>query len=329
VTHTPSDSPLLVTGLPRCGTSWVGKMLEASGEVVYINEPLNVQHPPGQSPGVLNVPVTHRFQYICRDNEKPWQQGFAKTLSLKYDVWAELRSNRGAYDLARMAKYVTSFTAGRLRNRRPLLDDPFAVLSTAWFVERLGCKAVVLVRDPVAFVGSWKSLGWTIYFHELLEQPLLVRDLLGSYDDELRALVGSQDRIAKAAALWRVTYSIVDQMRRQSADVQVWRYEDLVRRPLESFREIYDTFGLTWTPHVQGRIRSASSNGRGSRASHVWSFRGGISRTAFRPIDPASALASYRERLTPQEIGRIRTLTADIANIYYDNQSAEPEELGA
>ena len=39
-------SPILVTGLPRSGTSWVGKMLAASGELVYVNEPLNPQHPP-------------------------------------------------------------------------------------------------------------------------------------------------------------------------------------------------------------------------------------------------------------------------------------------
>ena len=64
--------PLLVTGLPRTGTSWVGKMLELSNAVVYVNEPLNPQHPPGHSPGVLDARVTHRFQYICADNEQDW-----------------------------------------------------------------------------------------------------------------------------------------------------------------------------------------------------------------------------------------------------------------
>jgi hypothetical protein len=43
--------PILVTGMPRTATSWVGKMLEASGALVDVNEPLNPQHPPGRSPG--------------------------------------------------------------------------------------------------------------------------------------------------------------------------------------------------------------------------------------------------------------------------------------
>ena len=64
-----SSVPLLVTGLPRSGTSWTGKMLEASGQVVYVNEPLNPRRPPGRSPGVLNASVTHRFQKIRRSFE--------------------------------------------------------------------------------------------------------------------------------------------------------------------------------------------------------------------------------------------------------------------
>jgi hypothetical protein len=36
----------------------VGKMLEASGALVYVNEPLNPQHPPGRSPGVLRADVS-------------------------------------------------------------------------------------------------------------------------------------------------------------------------------------------------------------------------------------------------------------------------------
>ncbi len=313
--------PLLVTGLPRSGTSWVGKMLEASREVVYVNEPLNPQHPPGHSPGVLDATVTHRFTYICPDNEEQWLPAFADTVRLRYHPLAELRRNRGTYDLARFAKYGTAFTLGRLRGRRALLDDPFAVLSAAWFVERLGATALVLVRDPVAFVGSWQRLGWTVYFHELLEQPLLMRDLLGGYADELRAHVGSQDRIAKAALLWRVTYAVVDDMSRRLDGVHVRRYEDLVRDPLPGFRELYELSGLDWSSRARDRVAAATTGGDGpARGSHSWSLRGGLSRTAFRPMDSGAALESYRQRLHPDEIARVRELTADVAAHHYGSE---------
>ena len=142
-------------------------MLEASGEVVYVNEPLNPQHPPGRSPGVLDAEVTHRFQYICPDNDQLWARAFADTIQLRYHVVAELRRNHGPYDLARMAKYSAAFTRGRLRGRRALIDDPYAVLSARWFAERLDADVVVLMPSRCR---SWAAgaPGWKVDFQELL-----------------------------------------------------------------------------------------------------------------------------------------------------------------
>ncbi|WP_433350801.1 sulfotransferase [Microtetraspora malaysiensis] len=297
--------PLLVTGLPRSGTSWAGKMLAASGRLVYVNEPLNPEHPPGRCPGVLNASVTHRFQYICPDDEEPWLAAFSRTVALRYGHLAELRRNRRPRDLARMAKYGTAFRLGRLLRRRALLDDPFALFSAAWFSRRLGCRVVIMVRDPVAFVGSWQRLGWTVYFHELLEQPLLVRD--HPCVEELRPLVGSQDRIAKAAALWRVARRVTADL---AADpgIRVVGYEALASAPLEGFRDLYAWCGLPWTPRAAHRVGAACRAPAAAPASgFAWN---GLSRTAFRPMDSRAALSSYRERLTPDEVSRIRELTS-------------------
>ena len=83
-------APLLVTGMPRTATSWVGKMLEASGALVYVNEPLNPQHPPGRSPGVLRADVSHAFQYISEENERVWLPAFRDTVRLRFHPLAEL-----------------------------------------------------------------------------------------------------------------------------------------------------------------------------------------------------------------------------------------------
>jgi hypothetical protein len=318
--------PVLVTGLPRTGTSWVGKMLEAGGDLVYVNEPLNPQHPPGRSPGVLNADVTHRFQYICADNEDMWRAAFADTVRLRYGVLAELRRNRSAYDLLRMAKYLRSFTVGRVRGRRALLDDPFAVLSTPWLTDRLAARSVVLVRDPVALVASWRRLGWTVYLHELLEQPLLVRDLLGRYEDRMRALVGSQDHIAKIALLWSAVYDAVDRFRQQDQRIRLVRYEDLATDPVAAFDSLYRHLGLRWSEEIRRRVEAAATAGGGTEKSHVWQLRGGLSRTAFRPMDSRAGLQSYRDRLSGPDIDRVRELTADVAARFYPGR--QDREVG-
>lgn len=308
--------PLLVAGLPRSGTSWVGKMLEASGEVVYINEPLNPQHPPGHSPGVLDAAVSHRYHYICADNEQLWLRAFADTLRLRYKPVAELRRNRSAYDLGRMVKYGTSFTLGRLRRRRAMLDDPWATVSIPWFVQRMDCQAVVLVRRPESFAGSWRKLGWHVDLSDLLEQPLLLRDVLGSSEQDLRALVDSADWVAQISLLWRAMYAAVADMADRLPELLVVRYEDLAAEPVAGFRLLYDRLGLTWTAGVEKRVVH-DTTAPDSAPVFGWSLRGGLSRTGYRPMDSRQSLTSYRKQLGEAEVDRIRELTADVAKRFY------------
>lgn len=305
---------LVVTGLPRAGTSWVGKMLQASGEVVYVNEPMNPNHPPGRSPGVLDARITRQFQYISAEDDDIWRPAFEKTLALRYGFAAELRQNRSTYDLARMVKYGTAFTVGRWRHRRAMIDDPYALLATGWLVQELGCTAVVLVRDPVSFVGSWKALNYQQHFHELLEQPLLVRDHLGPYVERMRSLIGSPDWLARTALLWEATTDIVDRAFRPLPGVHVASYESLVRDPMGGFADLYGKLGLSWSEVAADRVREATTEKPDARKrAHGWSLRGGLSRTAYRPMSAATALSASRGRLTPEEAGRVRELTADVA----------------
>jgi len=315
--------PLLVTGLPRTGTSWTGKMLEASGEVVYVNEPMNPGHPPGGSPGVLNASVTHQFQYIAPGNDEAWRRAFTDTLALRYRLGAELRRNRGAYDLARAGKYLTAFTAGRLRGRRALVDDPFALLSTRWLVQEMGCQAVVLVRDPVSVVGSWRSLGWGVQFHELLEQPDLVRDHLGPYVERMRSLIGSPDWLARSCLLWELAYDLVQREIAPLSRVQIVRYEALVQEPMGGFRELYADLGLSWSARARQRVEQATTGVASSASAHAWSLTGGLSRTAYRPMAAEAALRGYQTRLTPSEIERIRELTAEATAHFYPPAGGE------
>lgn len=320
-------TPLLVTGLPRTGTSWVGKMLEASREVVYVNEPLNPGHPPGRSPGVLDATVTHQYQYICRDNEDGWLPAFRHTVGLRYRWLAELRRNRKPYDLARLAKYGTNFTLGRLRGRRALLDDPFAVLSVRWFVERFGARAIVLVRDPVSMVASYRRLGWRVRFAELLGQPLLVRDLLGDDAATLRELAragATTDEVVRTAHLWRVVYGVVDRHYRRLPGVVIQPYEELVRAPQVTFRTMYGHCGLSYDARAHRAVGIATSGSGRRRGSHHWTVRFGLSRTAFRPMTASTALGHHDGVLSAAEVARVRAITDEVASRFFPGAAREP-----
>jgi hypothetical protein len=312
-----APAPIVVTGMARSGTSWVGKILQASGELTYINEPLNPNHPPGRSPGVLNASVDGHYQYIGERNEDGWLAAFDDTLHLRYRVGAELRRNRSPYDLARMARYATSFLTGRLRGRRALLDDPYALLAAEWLANRFGCRVVVIVRDPAAMVASFKRLGWTSHLDELLGQPALMRDWLEPFRREMETVAASGDVLDRVALVWRLLYLVATEYERRCPAVQIVRYEDLVTDPVPSFAGLYATVGLDFDERVEAEVvRSTSGSAR--RTAHRWSLsRGGISKTGFRPMDSRAHLEAWKRQLDAGEVARIRAATASVAGRWY------------
>lgn len=299
-------SPILVTGAHRTGTTWVGKMLAASGESAYISEPLNVWH----RPGVLRVPVRRWYTYICTENEADFLPGLLETVRYRYHWLAELRSLRSKKDLLRMGRDGSTFLSGRIKGRRPLLKDPFSLFSAPWFAERLGCRVVITVRHPAAFASSLKRLGWNFNFADLLEQPLLMRDWLEPFRPAMEALLAfPQDVIGQSSLLWKMIYQAVEKMRQQNPDFLLVRHEDLSLDPVQGYRRLYHSLALNFSQQAERTIlesSSAENPGEVSRRS-VHSVR----------LDSRANLENWKRRLEADEIKRIRQLTEDVADRFY------------
>ena len=169
-----NNSPILVTGAHRTGTTWVGKMLAANPRTAYISEPLNALH----RPGVLSAKVPFWYLYITEENETQYLPAFQEMIGFRYHLLAEIRSLRSRKDFLRMGRDYMIFFNGRLRGQRALIKDPFAVFSTPWFAKKLNCKVVITIRHPAGFASSLKRLNWPFDFHDLLAQPALMRDYL-------------------------------------------------------------------------------------------------------------------------------------------------------
>jgi hypothetical protein len=304
--------PILVTGMPRSGTTWVATMLAATRRVVYVNEPLNPQHPPGGSPGVLNVRVTERFQYITTANGDAYADAYAHLLGLRYRLGAELRVNRRPADIARAGHTASRFALGRLTSRRPLIADPFAVLSARWFARRLGCRVVLVVRRPEAVVSSRKRLGWAFDPRTLRSQPLLDAELLAPLEDEHPGLFEPRDGIVdQGAQLWAILHLAVARIRREAPEVMVVRHEDLSLDPVAGFRGLADRLGLPFEPRLESTVRRATSAANPSELD-----AGDPHRTRLNSV---ANLDNWRGRLTQDEIARVRELTAPAAAPFYSD----------
>ena len=304
--HPTPTEPILVTGAHRTGTTWVGKMLTASGQTAYISEPLNVWH----RPGVLSASTHHWYTYLCAENESEYLPGLLQTLQFRYHTLAELRSLRSFKDVGRMGRDWRIFLSGRVFHKRPLLKDPFAVFSAPWFFKRLGCQVVITVRHPGAFASSLKRLDWPFNLHDLLDQPLLMRDWLEPFRSEMDEMAkDTDDIIGQSCLLWRMVYQIVEQLKKEYPQFRVVRHEDLSLQPIDGYRALYTALDLSFTAQAEQAILSSSSSENPVELSKraVHSVR----------LDSQANLNNWKRRLSPEEIKRVRQLTEEVAIRYY------------
>ncbi len=297
-------NPILVTGAHRSGTTWIGKMLAIDPCTAYISEPLNVWH----RPGVFRAPVNNWYQYICEENESEYLPAFYELLEFEYHLWKEIRSIRSLKDFLRMGRDFRIFYYGLEEGRRPLLKDPFAVFSAAWFARKLNSRVVISVRHPLAFVSSLKRLNWSFDFQDLLDQPLLMRDHLEPYRSQMRS-VQSEDVIGQAALLWKMIYQTVHSTLGLNPDFIIVRHEDLSRDPATGFRTLYRSLGLDFTYHVEKTILDSSSSQNPMELSRqkVHDVR----------LDSRANMANWKKRLTEDEIKRVREITGEVSQLFY------------
>jgi hypothetical protein len=192
--------------------------------------------------------------------------------------------------------------------QRALLKDPFAVFSMPWFASKLNCKIVVTVRHPAAFASSLKRLGWNFDFNDLLSQPLLMRDHLDPYREQMRS-IKADDVIGQASLLWTMIYRFVHDACRQNPDFIAVRHEDLSRDPASGFRDLYSHLGLEFTPRVERGITNSSSS------ENPTELRRG--KTHSVRLDSRANIDNWKKRLTDDEINRMREITEETARLFY------------
>ncbi|HUF97849.1 MAG TPA: sulfotransferase [Ilumatobacter sp.] len=300
-------SPILVTGSHRSGTTWAGAILSLSGEALSIHEPFNPAYPRSW----LRRPPTRWFEYVDREHDDGWRAQMADIVALRPPVTHLLRRSQRPRHLMRVAQEAAGAARGRRRGARALVKDPIAVFSAPWIADRMMTDVVVLVRHPAAFASSLKRLDWRFDFRNLLDQPTLMDTVLAPHaDDILDATRRELDIIDTSILLWRVINSVVVSYREQHPDWHIVRYEDLAVDPLVSYERLYSALGLMWTPAVETAVREYTKEGN---VRTVADFdKGGVVR------DSKAAMWTWTQRLTDDEIERVRAGTADVADHFYE-----------
>jgi hypothetical protein len=307
VSGTFSRTPVLVTGAPRSGSTWVGNVLALAPGTGYVHEPFN-RHCPR---GVCRAGLTS-FAYITEENEAPYLAPLGDTLAWRYSTAAELRGLRTPRGVVRLARDFAYFEAMRQRQARVILKDPLALFSADWIARRFAARVVVIIRHPAAFVASMRAARWRISFHSFSRQPRLIEDRLAPYADAIAAALATPpDAIATYTLLWMLLHHQIDLLREEHPDWIFVRHEDLSREPATEFRVLFDKLGLEFSDGVRASLERFTTDQ--SPLGKLTLF--GNKRRTMR--DSRDSMHAFRRRLSAAEIERIRRIAEPLWPRFY------------
>ena len=248
------NKPILVTGIHRSGTTFVGKMLAQSDDVIYLWEPFQAGLKARNSEGVFD----YWYEYL---------QGSDKRLSFlsyldKYtrmSCWdIRLIRSRIQENIFFYAKNLRKklFNQLRIKNYRLLLKDPIALFSVPWLAEICNdMKVIVMIRNPVDFINSLVTLSWDIGFDQIQSQEKLMEWLPDELSEEVRVICTNSNAgvVEKGILFWNIVYTRVLHYKDINTDWQFLYLEKLSSDP-EIFRKMFDYCELAYTNGIANSI---------------------------------------------------------------------------
>jgi hypothetical protein len=294
--------PILVTGAPRTGTTFLGTMLSLNRDVNYIYEPTSLLY------GLRDVPAP--MLYV-----RAGSRGEASAKKMIDDLLRGRGRFRQPEDpnaplLRRTARRVLGSKVS-LRyhrdalnpfRRRWLIKDPWAGFAAEWLHRTYGMPTVVIVRHPIPTVTSYRRLAWRFPLAEMARMDELMADhlepVLGGLDTE------SLDDDENGAVMWRCYYRTLSTFLDRNPGMIAVRHEDLSAEPVPVLRELYDRLGMSFDERVERLVHEHTRAGNQGLAtgSQVHQLRRDSSAiaTEWRGKVSAEVAARIRARVEPE-----------------------------
>jgi hypothetical protein len=305
---TSKVKPILVCGAPRSGTTWVGRMLALSPALYYIHEPFNPDTTIARY--LCKGPFPFRNFYITEENERQYYSPIKNMLAGECSLWRGLAQARSYRGCRKAISLWREFGNYRRQGRTPLIKDPVALMSADWLARRFDLNVVVMIRHPAAFVSSMKDRNWGFYPSRwALPQPLLMRDLLGSFEKQMIELEQEhRDIVDQTALLWKILNYVVLEYKKQNTDWTFLRHEDIAMNPIAGFRNLYDKLGLIFSDDIRQAIYESSKDTNPAE---------GTGSVHFVQRNSRATVSSWKRTLTASEIQRIRMQVEEVSSNFY------------
>ncbi len=287
---------LVLVGVARSGTSWLGHALGRAQGVRFYYEPDNVDADPSAAAragrrGFGPYPVIDGDQ-DAGQFAPLWDLVFSGQLPFALRERRHLRPTAMiALRLPRSVRDPLVRGAASLSARRParassiVVKTIYATFSLEWLVARYEPKVIAMQRNPLNVVSSWRELRIPLF--DLATRPII----RSRYIDPLGIDPPGADASDVARIAWHVGLltHVIAQSVENHPEWYFVTHEDLCQDPATTIRSICDQVGLTWTDDIDRFLNENNRRGEG------------LAPVRIATEEPTR----WRERLSAQEIAEI------------------------
>lgn len=271
--------PVLVTGVPRSGTTWLARLLAgAPGTALAGREPMN---PRGR-------------QYALGGS----LQGWARLTELTDGQRRRLKLAYRGLNPWVYSRYGSRQWAGPLPGTRLVVKDPFAMLSIPAVAAATGSVPVLVHRHPGAVLASYRRMGWR---PDLAELKAIVDSGSVPASVPLPA-IPDREEASEAEAMgvfWAVLHEIaLADVAATATRLVVVSHQELALGGVDAGRRLATELGLSWTPAMAEEL-SKESGGGPTSPEKLHNF----------DRSPAQVAEEWRSHLTPDEVEVIESVT--------------------
>ncbi|MEZ4686462.1 MAG: sulfotransferase [Bacteroidia bacterium] len=272
-----TSNTVFLAGTGRSGTTWLSNRINQRNDFRYMFEPFHPDYVAAAKPFGSRP-------YLSRDISAPGLVASAKRiLSGKVQGQWVNRYNRKLFVKKRLVKDIrTNLMLGWMKEQFPEMP------------------MVLLLRHPLAVAASKRKLGWHGTVDIFLQQKDLTQTHLAEFEHAIREAGKDLYSIEALVWMWAIENLVALRELRQG-EALVLFYEDFVRSPEESLRQLFDYLNMPFDQELTKGHGKPSPTTRADSAVRK---------------NPEDMLSSWRKHILPGEIEK----TQQILNLTGLNQ---------
>jgi hypothetical protein len=289
---------VIVSGMPRSGSSWLAKGLSYAPRFTYYREPDNHHE-------VAEAQERFGWLYLTPDrNDDAYYRLIARACSGRLATPFTLCDDPGPLlkPLGRWGRRLGGrFPILFLRKHDVLLKLIYASLNLTWLSARFPrARQVCIVRHPCGQFESWQRLGWEPEPARLLGIERLMADHLHPFES---LLGGASSYWERAGALWAAMTYVLHRQTIADGRRVIVSYEWLCGEPVARLEQLYRRLELKWSPEAEQFLRSSDREGDTRPYS--------LKRSSRTQVDV------WKQRLTAEQVGDCRRFVEPFGLPYY------------